>query len=526
MRFYLAPLVMALAAQPAVAASTAGQDTPAGTDFASRLPRLAGSQYALDADVAMPLSQQLEAGLAGLVAEAGQAMEEDPDAVKERLYKRLQGEARGYVSHSISSGIEGWLGSYGRARVQLGTGSDGDFSWEIDYLQPLYRIGKSRVLYALGSHRLDERTLADAGLIYRFGLAKDALLGTSLFVDQDLENGHSRASMGLEYMTPWWQLTGNYYTPLTDWKATDAPLDFAHADAALQERPASGYDLSLHGGLPRLPELHAQATLSHWMGEHVDLAGDQNTAETSPWSTGLTLNYQPVPLLTVSATHTFMPGKDDSRVRLLMSFNLDRTLAQQLQVVTGSAMFGNAPDLASRFVERNHRMVMHYRAAPDLQQRLHVSDVQVGRIPLGRRALDGAYGGDTIRTWSTHPGGRVLLKAQVTDSLGRPVAGVPVLWNISKEGDGINHGQILESGIPGADTAATAGSQHVLARAESNADGYVYLNITDSQAEESLLVSAGLGQEKLTGDGYSHLVAQPAPEPVPRPRRLTRDDTA
>ena len=67
----------------------------------------------------------------------------------------------------------------------------------------------------------------------------------------------------------------------------------------------------------------------------------------------------------------------------------------------------------------------------------------------------------------------------------------------------------------------------MLARAESNADGYVYLNITDSKAEENLLVSAGLGQEKLTGDGYSHLVAKPGLEPVlPRSRRLTRDDTA
>ena len=148
-------------------------------------------------------------------------------------------------------------------------------------MQPLYRGQASALLYALGSHKLDGRVLADAGVIYRFGLGESTMLGTNLFVDQDLEHDHTRASVGLEVMAPWWQLSGNYYAPVSDWRDADQKLklDFADAETALQERPASGYDLSLQGGLPMIPQLSGEATVTRWTGDHIDVAGGQQTTE-------------------------------------------------------------------------------------------------------------------------------------------------------------------------------------------------------------------------------------------------------
>ena len=79
--------------------------------------------------------------------------------------------------------------------------------------------------------------------------------------------------------------------------------------------------------------------------------------------------------MTVSATRALLPGKDDTSVRMGLNFNLDQSLAQQLQPVTGAALFGGAPDMATRFVNRNYRMVMDYRVKPEPMVN------PIGRVP-------------------------------------------------------------------------------------------------------------------------------------------------
>ncbi|MCY4471928.1 MAG: inverse autotransporter beta domain-containing protein, partial [Kistimonas sp.] len=442
--------------------------------------------------------------LARLVADAGQALEQGNLNADDLFYDRAKQQAGHYLNSAVSSGIEGWLSSYGRAEVTLGAGFEGNFSWGIDYIQPLYRGANSALLYALGSHRLDDRMLADAGLIYRFGLGDNTMLGTNLFVDQDLEHSHTRASVGLELMAPWWRLTSNYYAPLTDWRTTDQDMTldfaFAAADTPLQERPARGYDLSLEGGLPLLPQLTAEATVTQWLGDHVDVAGGGQQTESEPVSGELTLNYQPLPLVRLSATRAILPGADDNSVRLQLTFNLDQSLEQQLQPVTGASLFGDTPDMATRFVNRNYRMVMAYRVDPRSQE-LNISDVDVVNIPRAGHAYSASSGDITmLEDWHGEPGARVRLTARVTDGLGRPVANVPVYWHLdavnadgSPNDSGGYHGAIV-----GADGSPSniSGAVHDVT-GFSNAEGKVFLMVTDSE-EERLLVNARVNAAALT----------------------------
>ena len=493
MRLNFVPLALALAVHTAAADSSPAQQDGADFPFAPSLPQLGSSEQGGSTDNGKSISETLELELARLVADAGQALEQGNLNADDLFYDRAKQQAGHYLNSAVSSGIEGWLSSYGRAEVTLGAGFEGNFSWGIDYIQPLYRGSNSALLYALGSHRLDDRMLADAGLIYRFGLGDNTMLGTNLFVDQDLEHSHTRASVGLELMAPWWRLTSNYYAPLTDWRTTDQnmTLDFAFAaaDTPLQERPARGYDLSLEGGLPLLPQLTAEATVTQWLGDHVDVAGGGQQTESEPVSGELTLNYQPLPLVRLSATRAILPGADDNSVRLQLTFNLDQSLEQQLQPVTGASLFGDTPDMATRFVNRNYRMVMAYRVDPRSQQ-FNVSDVTVVNVPRAGRAYSASSGGD----WHGEPGDKVLLTARVTDGLGRPVANVPVFWHLDAvEPDGSLSNE-YHGGIVGKPLDAL-GVHDV--SAFSNAEGKVFLQVTDSEVER-LLVNARVDATGLT----------------------------
>ena len=500
MRLKLISVAVALAVHTAVATAAPAREGNTG-GLSDSLPQLGSDRG--DAGTEVSASERLEAELAGLVADAGAALEEDGMTVDELLYERAQQEASSYVTGAVSSGIEGWLGSYGRAQVTLGTGYEGDLSWGIDYMQPLYRGQASALLYALGSHKLDGRVLADAGVIYRFGLGESTMLGTNLFVDQDLEHDHTRASVGLEVMAPWWQMSGNYYAPVSDWRdaGQNLKLDFADAETALQERPASGYDLSLQGGLPMIPQLSGEATVTRWTGDHIDVAGGEQTTESDPFTTELTVNYQPVPLVTVSATRAFLPGKDDTSVRMGLNFNLDQSLAQQLQPVTGASLFGGAPDMATRFVNRNYRMVMDYKvkAEPMVNPigrvlRMHTDDT---RIATGDPRAASSINNSPIAQsrWKGELGDTVVVMTTVRDDQERPVAGVPVIWHLTTTKGGEHHGQIVTSTGPAAPRGYPESSHaHVLAgnkytTALSDTAGRVYLRIKDDYPER-LQISA------------------------------------
>ena len=122
----LISVAVALAVHTAVATAAPAREGNTSSPSDS-LPQLGSDRG--DAGTEVSASERLEAELAGLVADAGAALEEDGLTVDELLYERAQQEASSYVTGAVSSGIEGWLGSYGRAQVTLGTGYEGDLSW-------------------------------------------------------------------------------------------------------------------------------------------------------------------------------------------------------------------------------------------------------------------------------------------------------------------------------------------------------------------------------------------------------------
>ena len=78
-----------------------------------------------------------------------------------------------------------------------------------------------------------QRSDVRLGFVHRYALFEqpgDGVLGTSMFVQENLERGHARVVTGLEYLDRWGQGSLSYYMPVTDWR----PGRYGYEERALE----------------------------------------------------------------------------------------------------------------------------------------------------------------------------------------------------------------------------------------------------------------------------------------------------
>ena len=125
------------------------------------------------------------------------------------------------------------------------TASSGTLSADLDVVVPLTALssvesdavtrsffvqnGLTRWRDEHGFQRSDVRL----GFVHRYALHEepgDGVLGTSMFVQENLERGHTRVVTGFEYLDRWGQGSLSYYMPVTDW----VPGRFGYEERALE----------------------------------------------------------------------------------------------------------------------------------------------------------------------------------------------------------------------------------------------------------------------------------------------------
>ena len=94
----------------------------------------------------------------------------------------------------------------------------------------------------------DERHLLNVG----FGLRSlannnNAVIGANVFYDYEFDEGHSRASVGVEYLASNFQLSANIYDRLSESES------YTSGSTTLIEEVLNGYDYSIVGQAPYLP---------------------------------------------------------------------------------------------------------------------------------------------------------------------------------------------------------------------------------------------------------------------------------
>ena len=120
----------------------------------------------------------------------------------------------------------------------------------------------------------DERHLLNLG----FGLRSlannnNAIIGANIFYDYEFDEGHSRASLGVEYLASNFQLSANIYDRLSESES------YASGSTTLIEEVLNGYDYSVVGQVPYLPWANLIYNGYRWDQSGPDLEGNRISLE-------------------------------------------------------------------------------------------------------------------------------------------------------------------------------------------------------------------------------------------------------
>ena len=120
----------------------------------------------------------------------------------------------------------------------------------------------------------DERHLLNLG----FGLRSlannnNAVIGANVFYDYEFDEGHSRGSLGIEYLASNFQLSANIYDRLSESES------YASGSATIVEEVLNGYDYSIVGQVPYLPWANIIYNGYRWDQSGSDLEGNRISLE-------------------------------------------------------------------------------------------------------------------------------------------------------------------------------------------------------------------------------------------------------
>ena len=306
--------------------------------------------------------------------------EQYSDSSNQSLGEQAGNLALTQAAKLVQKDAQNMLSPLGTANIGL-TVSDGRFTGTNSQLfSPLDESGDRLTYSQVGVIDQPDLTLGNIGLGQRWAKGR-WLFGYNAFLDRDFEQDQMRASVGAEAWTDYLHLSANYYHPLSGMVAV--------ADSATEFRGmARGYDITTKGYLPFYRQLGASLSYEQYLGDNVDLLGD-GARQSNPVAVSVGVNYTPVPLVTLTASHKEgESGENQDQVGLSLNYRLGVPLKQQLS----PAYVAEAHSLrGSRFdaVERNSTPVLEF------EQRKTLS-VFLATPP-----------------WTLHPGETLPLKLQI-----------------------------------------------------------------------------------------------------------------
>ncbi|MEG3670213.1 inverse autotransporter beta domain-containing protein [Escherichia fergusonii] len=307
------------------------------------------------ADSSVDKTDQPEAEwLASRVSSLGSLLQEGN--ISDFAKNQIQALPQTIANDGITSGIKHWLPeAQFRGGITLEDASKYR-SAEADLLIPLYQSTSSILFGQLGLRDYDNnsfngRFFVNTGIGWRQDVG-DWLLGINSFLDADVRYDHLRGSLGVELFRDSMSLAGNWYFPLSDWKASKVqPLH--------DERPATGIDVRLKGALPSLPWFGAELAFEQYFGDKVDILGNDSLTRDPAAFTGA-ITWKPVPLVEIKAGYKDA-GSSGSQTEA--GLNLNYTFGVPLRAQLDPSQVRTASNTTNRtvFVDRNYNIVMDYR---------------------------------------------------------------------------------------------------------------------------------------------------------------------
>ncbi|MEW9906359.1 MAG: inverse autotransporter beta domain-containing protein, partial [Candidatus Symbiodolus clandestinus] len=193
----------------------------------------------------------------------------------------------------------------------------------IEGLWPFMRQEQQLLFLQGGWQRQQRNSQISLGMGWRYFPEAQWGVGYNLFYDQDMRQHQHRIGWGVEAWLHSMKLLVNGYLPANDWReARDLP--------EYQQRAARGYDITLRGYLPALPQLGASMRYTHYFGDAVAW-GDREKRYKNPQQWRWGIDYTPVPLLTLAYYHhTGFSGQTKHRLGMELTYRFNLSLAQHL----------------------------------------------------------------------------------------------------------------------------------------------------------------------------------------------------
>lgn len=141
--------------------------------------------------------------------------------------------------------------------------NDGKTEFKVKAIEPLFQNKDSgETIFVQGligrfSQFGEYRTGTNLGIGQRlFSEDFSELYGYNLFYDSEIEPGHHRISLGLEYREAEFSLSNNYYKAISNQKT--------YRDQ--KEEALDGLDLNINGYTPGIPWIESNLNLAYWKG--------------------------------------------------------------------------------------------------------------------------------------------------------------------------------------------------------------------------------------------------------------------
>lgn len=297
-------------------------------------------------------SAEREKHLAEMVKAFGEAsMTDNGLNTGEQARQFAFGQVRDAVSGEVNQQIESWLSPWGNASADLLVDENGKFNgssgrWFIPWRDNNRYLSWSQ----LGLTQQTDGLVSHAGVGQRW-ITGNWLLGYNTFYDNLLDENLQRAGLGAEAWGENLHLSANYYQPFSGWRE--------HSDIQ-EQRMARGYDVTAKAWLPWFHHLNTSISLEQYFGDNVDLF-NSGTGNHNPMAVNLGLNYTPVPLVTLTATHKQgESGVSQNILGLKLNYRFGVPLFKQLsasEVATTRSLRGSRYDSP----ERDSLPVMAFR---------------------------------------------------------------------------------------------------------------------------------------------------------------------
>lgn len=289
---------------------------------------------------------------------------------------------RDAATERAASEGEQLLSPYGQASVSMVVDAEGSFNGTSAQLFTPWQDNYQYLTFSqLGVQQTEYGTVGNAGLGQRW-IAGSWRVGYNAFVDDLIQSRQQRGSLGAEAWSEYLRFSANYYHPLSGWR---------NHNSTSQMRMARGYDITTQGYLPFYRQLGVSLSYEQYLGNRIDLFNSGNEMS-NPAAVSLGVNYTPVPLFTLSASHKEGDGgESQDQFALKMNYRIGVALSQQLSasnVAAAKSLSGSRYDL----VNRSNSPVMEFRQRKTLS-------VFLATPP-----------------WQVQPGETLALKLQVRNS--------------------------------------------------------------------------------------------------------------